>query len=224
MKFLKMIENMSKNKKFDFRSLISKLSIVGDYKFPLHHIMKIENYIINNGGIDRRKNLINLITAFALVQTKIPQLKLVITGQNRNFLPVLKKEIQRKKLTRKVIFTGFLKEEKLWGLLKNALCLCYPSKIEGFGLPIIEAFRTDTPVIASNIPILREIGNNACLFVDPNQPQVINQAIIKLAQTPKLQKELIARGRKRARIFSWKKTIKETTKIYNKFLKKNKTK
>jgi len=191
-----------------------------DNKAHLQFNLKKENYIINNGGIDRRKNLANLITAFALAQTKMPQLKLVITGQNQSFLPILKKEIQRKKLTKKVIFTGFLKEEALWELLKNALCLCYLSEIEGFGLPIIEAFRTNTPVITSNIPVLREIGGSACLFVDQNQPQAISQAIIKLAQTPKLQKELTARGKKRARIFSWKKTIKETIKIYNKVLEK----
>jgi len=191
-----------------------------DNKAHLQFGLKQKNYIINNGGIDKRKGLISLIAAFSLIQTKMPQLKLVITGQNQNFLPVLKREIQRKKLTKKVIFTGFLKEEALWELLKNALCLCYLSEIEGFGLPIIEAFRTDIPVIASNIPVLREIGDSACLFVDQNQSQAIAQAIIKLAQTPKLQKELIARGQKRALIFSWEKTIKETIKIYNKVLEK----
>jgi len=190
-----------------------------DDKVHLRFNLKKENYIINNGGIDRRKNLANLISAFALVQAKIPPIKLVITGQNRELLPILKKEIQQKKLTQKIIFTGFLKEETLWGLLKNALCLCYPSEAEGFGLPIIEAFHTNTPVIASDIPVLREIGDSACLFVNQNQPQKIAQAVIKLIQNPKLQKELITCGQKQARIFSWEKTIEKTIKIYNNLIK-----
>jgi len=189
-------------------------------KAYLQFNLKRKGYIINTGGIARRKNLINLIVAFALVQAKIPQLKLVITGQNKNLFPKLKKEVQRKGLTKKVVFTGFLPEEKLWGLLKNALCLCYPSRIEGFGLPVIEAFRARTPVIASNIPVLKEVGDSACLFVEQDKPQAIAQAIIRLAKDCQLQKKLIIYGQRRAEIFSWEKTIKKTIEVYRKIAEK----
>ena len=195
-------------------SLPKKLDDEAHLRFGL----KKGSYIINSGGIDKRKNLIKLIAAFALVQTKLPQLKLVITGHNENLLPILRGEVQKRKLNGKVIFTGFLKEKELWGLLKNALCLCYPSEIEGFGLPIIEAFRTGTPVIASDIPTFREVGNNAYLFVNQGRIEAIAQAIIRLAQTPKLQKKLITQGQEQAKTFSWDKTVKRTIEIYNEAL------
>jgi len=172
-------------------------------------------YIINNGGLDRRKNLPNLISAFTLAGKKMPRLKLVVTGDNQKLLPLLKKEVEEKKLTQKVIFTGFLEEKTLWGLLKNAFCLCYPSLAEGFGLPLIEAFRVNTPVITSNLPVLKEVGDEACLFVNPHQPQAIAQAIISL-QRKTLRQGLIISGQKQVQKFSWEKTVEETIKTYQK--------
>ena len=106
-----------------------------DEKAYVQFGLEKNKYIINNGGLDRRKNLPNLISAFALAEEKMPWLKLAVTGDNPKLLPLLKKEVEEKKLTQKVIFTGFLEEKTLWGLLKNAFCLCYPTLAEGFGLP-----------------------------------------------------------------------------------------
>ena len=108
-----------------------------------------------------------------------------------------------------------MEEKALWGLLKNAFCLCYPTLAEGFGLPLIEAFRTNTPVIASKLPVLKEVGDGACLFVNPRQPQAIAQAIISL-QNETLRQKLIISGQKQAQKFSWEKTIEETIKTYQK--------
>ena len=184
-----------------------------DEKAYVQFGLEKNKYIINNGGLDRRKNLPNLISAFALAEEKMPWLKLVVTGDNPKLLPLLKKEVEEKKLTQKVIFTGFLEEKALWGLLKNAFCLCYPTLAEGFGLPLIEAFRANTPVITSNLPVLKEVGDKACFFVNPHQPQAIAQAIINL-QNETLRQKLIISGQKQAQKFSWEKTIEETIKIY----------
>jgi len=192
-----------------------------DEKAYLHFDLERKKYLINNGGLDRRKNLPNLISAFALAERKMPWLKLVITGENPPLLPLLKKEVEEKKLTQKVIFTGFLEEKALWGLLKNALCLCYPTLAEGFGLPLIEAFRANTPVITSNLPVLKEVGDKACFFVNPHQPQAIAQAIINL-QNETLRQKLIISGQKQAQKFSWEKTIEETIKIYQEVSSKTK--
>jgi len=189
-----------------------------DEKACVQFGLRNNKYIINNGGLDRRKNLSNLISAFVLAGKKMPWLKLVVTGENPQLLPLLKKEVEEKKLTKKVIFTGFLEEKTLWGLLKNAFCLCYPTLAEGFGLPLIEAFRANTPVITSSLPVLKEVGDTACLFVNPHQPQAIAQAIISL-RNETLRQKLIISGQKQAQKFSWGKTVEETIKIYKKVIK-----
>ncbi len=189
-----------------------------DKKAYLRFGLEKNQYIINNGGVDQRKNLSTLIAAFSLLQRELPWLKLVITGENPNLMPLLEQETQKQQLTKKVIFTGFLEESTLWGLLKNAFCLCYPTLAEGFGLPLIEAFRAKTPVITSNLPVLKEAGGDACLFINPRHHEAIAQAIIKL-QDKNLRQKLIAAGQKQAQKFSQEKTINKIIRIYQEISK-----
>ncbi|MBP8591274.1 glycosyltransferase family 4 protein [Candidatus Shapirobacteria bacterium] len=184
-----------------------------DEKAYLRFGLEKNQYIINNGGVDQRKNISSLIAAFTLLQKELPFLRLVITGENQRLIPSLKQIVKNQQLTEKIIFTGFLEESALWGLLKNAFCLCYPTLAEGFGLPLIEAFRAKTPVVTSNLPVLKEVGDNACLFINPNRPKAIAQAIIKL-QDKNLRQKLTAAGQKQAQKFSQEKTIIETIKVY----------
>ena len=105
-----------------------------------------------------------------------------------------------------VIFTGRLEPEDLGSVLGSALAITYASIFEGFGIPIIEAFNAETPVITSNTSSMPEIAGDAALIVDPLSVQNIADAMKSVATDEKLRLKLIEKGRKRKNLFSWDKT------------------
>src|SRR6185437_7244145 len=96
---------------------------------------------------------------------------------------------------------------------KHALCYVLPSLYEGFGLPVLEAMQRDCPVITSNVSSLPEAGGDAALYIDPEDADDIAAKITKLIDDKKLREELIEKGRKQVKKFSWEKTAKETLDI-----------
>lgn len=168
-----------------------------------------QKYILNHGGLDIRKNIERLIKAFVLVHKEFPDLKLVITGKN----PYLKL-----KHDDSVIFTGYVDEKTLWALIKNAFCICYPSLTEGFGMPVLEGFKSGVPVICSNTTSLPEIAGDAALLVNPLKEKEIARAIIKVLSDEKLAQSMIEKGKKIAEKFTWEKTIEKTLEIYKSLL------
>lgn len=172
------------------------------------------DYIINNGGLDIRKNADGLIKAFALVHKKFPKLKLVITGENPRFKKELSKLVKDLDITDSVIFTGYVSENEMAGLIKNAKCLCYPSIIEGFGFPVLEAFSLGTPVIASNTSSIPEIAGDAAILVDPKITSQISEAVIKILSNKNLSVSLIKSGKERVKMFSWEKSAEEYLNLY----------
>ncbi len=164
-----------------------------------------QKYILNHGGIDIRKNIEKLIKAFTLVHKEFPDLKLVITGKN----PYLKL-----KYDESVIFTGYVDENTLWALIKNASCICYPSLTEGFGMPVLEGFKAGVPVVCSNTTSLPEIAGDAALLVNPLKEKEITEAIGKVLSDQKLAQSMIEKGKKQAKKFTWERTIEKTLEVY----------
>lgn len=179
------------------------------------------DYIINNGGLDIRKNTDGLIKAFALVHKKFPNLRLVLTGKNTRFENELIRLISNLELKDSVVFTGYVNDNRLASLVKNAKCLCYPSIIEGFGFPVLEAFSLGTPVVTSNSSSIPEIATNSALMVDPKSIAQISNAIIKLLTDENLRESLIKSGLKRVEMFSWEKSAKEYIVLYKQVLNEN---
>lgn len=177
-----------------------------------------KSYILNNGGIDLRKNLDNLIMAFSQICQNFPNIKLIITGENRAELNDLKKLAKRLKIKDKVIFTGYVKESRLWSLISNAKCVCYPSLMEGFGQPILEGFEAGVPVITSNITSMPEIAGKAAKLVNPNDKNEIAKALRDVLTDDKVAKEMIKKGYKKVAEYSWAKTAKKTLGIYNQLM------
>lgn len=173
------------------------------------------NYILNNGGIDIRKNLDILIRSFAIVHKEEHEYKLVITGQNEEILPKLKELVSKLHLQKTVIFVGYVDDWELASLLRYAKCLCYPSLNEGFGFPILEAFSYGVPVITSNTSSIPEIAKNASILVNPKNEKQITDAILTLLKDNKLAKKLRKTGLERVKKFSWRKTANEYLNLYN---------
>ncbi len=169
-----------------------------------------KSYILFIGTIQPRKNLERLIEAFSLL--KIENLKLVIAGKYGWSYQSILKTPDKLGITDKVTFTGYTNETEKYILLQNALVYVQPSITEGFGLPVLEAFAADIPVISSNGGALEELGLGDNLF-DPYDVKTINGKMSWVIDNSSVQKDLINRGKIKLREFSWLKAAKETYKI-----------
>jgi glycosyltransferase involved in cell wall biosynthesis len=102
--------------------------------------------------------------------------------------------------------TGFVGDDELAALYEHAMCLVFPSRTEGFGIPPLEAMAKGCPVISSNAASLVEVGGDAVIYVDPDDGARWKDAIIGLAGNADLRATLTAKGRQRAALFSWKRS------------------
>jgi len=164
-------------------------------------------YFVFIGSLHPRKNLVNLFRAFDLFKKSNPSaVKLLIVGAKKWWTRDIDIAYNRMVFSDDVVFTGRLSIEELSGVLGAALALTYVSYFEGFGIPIVEAFRCDVPVITSNVTSMPEVAGDAALFVDPFKPESIAEALYKAYQYESIRKELIVRGRRRKDLFSWQQT------------------
>lgn len=145
------------------------------------------------------KNETGMVQAFA--RANLPEnTRLLFTGEAS---PTLLELANSLGISNRIIFAGKVSEDDLASLYRGALCLVFPSFYEGFGLPIIEAFASGTPVITSNVTSMPEIAGDAALLVDPNNVGEIAAAIEKLYDSAELRAELVQRGFKRVANFTW---------------------
>jgi glycosyltransferase involved in cell wall biosynthesis len=107
---------------------------------------------------------------------------------------------------RNVHSAGYVSDDDLAALYEGALCLAFPSKTEGFGIPPLEAMTRGCPVISSNVASLIEVGGDAVVYVDPDHGDGWRDAIIGLSANDSLRATMAAQGRTRAALFSWKRS------------------
>ena len=166
-------------------------------------------YFMFVGSLHPRKNLSRLFQAFdrfkSLSQTEV---KLLIVGEKRWWTGPIAEAYDSMHFKNDVIFTGRMSAEDLHQVTAAALASVYVSYFEGFGIPILEAFRCNTPVITSNVTSMPEVAQNAALLVDPFSVESIAQAMTKMMDE-EVRKDLIEKGQKRALDFSWDKTAEE---------------
>lgn len=161
-------------------------------------------YFVFIGSLHPRKNLVNLFRAFDLFKKSNPsEVKLLIVGARKWWTSDIDFAYNRMVFSDDIIFTGRLSVDELSGVLGAALALTYVSYFEGFGIPIVEAFRCDVPVITSNVTSMPEVAGDAALYVDPFNPESIAEALYKAYQYESIRKELIVRGRRRKDLYSW---------------------
>jgi len=172
--------------------------------------------IVFVGAMDPRKNLLNLIEAFKIVHTKEPNVSLVLAGRRGHDFPALKKSVDKNNLHTNVKVLDYLSLRELKRLYRAGTIFAFPSYCEGFGLPLLEAMISGMPVVASNRTALPEIAGEAALYFDPDKPQEMAAAILKLLEDNELREMFIELGKKRAKEFDWGKTAKSTLSFYQK--------
>lgn len=180
-----------------------------------YHIDK--PFILYTGVWRDHKNIVNLIKAFHILRTKYSaNLKLVLTGKPDPAYPEVKEVIEKLNLGEDVVLTGLVPEGELIDLYNLAMLYIFPSFYEGFGLPILEAFACETPVVASHSSCIPEIcGEGNAVFFDPHSPENIAETINNTLNDDALRTRLINRGKARLNDFSWQKMAEKTLNLYN---------
>lgn len=162
------------------------------------------------GKFSQRRNLPALVRAFAEVRRAgAADHTLVLVGRNHLRLPL--EELARELgLGRAVRLLGEVPDEDLWGLYRAAQVFAYPSDYEGFGLPILEALAAGTPVLTLDNEPLREVAGDAALLLPSGDADVLAEGLTRLIADEGLRRDYAARGRERARGYSWRETADRT--------------
>lgn len=177
-------------------------------------------YLLFVGMLEPRKNITGIFHAFEMLDEQHKkEIKLVIVGEKGWMYQHIFNYVTEHKLENNVIFTGYVPDDELPVLYKNAICFLYPSFYEGFGIPIIEAMASGCPVITSNTSSLKEIAGNAAVLVEPNDTNAINKAIVEIITNKKKREELRIKGKKQAKNFSWQTMAEKTKEVYSVVLK-----
>ena len=166
-------------------------------------------YFMFVGSLHPRKNLARLFTAFDLFKSQTPSdVKLLIVGEKRWWSEPIQQAYEKMRFQGDVIFAGRLSAEDLHKVTASALASVYVSYFEGFGIPILEAFKCDTPVITSNVTSMPEVADDAALLVDPFSESSIAEAMTEMLDETK-RAELIEKSRERREAFSWDKAAED---------------
>jgi len=171
-------------------------------------------YFLHVGVLEKRKNLVRLVEAFAQLHAVYPAYKLVLVGNTPvklqlNDAPFIQEAITKLGLQEAVVRLGYLESDALATIYNHAFAYCLPSLNEGFGLPVLEAFHFKLPLICANASALPEVAGDAALFFDPNDITSIAAAMLQLVENPNLVHQLIEKGQSRQLHFSWHKAAKE---------------
>lgn len=166
-------------------------------------------YVLWVGTIEPRKNLPRLIEAFTLVDN--PDVDLILVGPrgwNESVRPLVARARGRVKTL------GFVPHDDLAGLYAGARVFCFPSLLEGFGFPVLEAMAQGTPVVTSRATSTEEIAGEAALLVDPRDPSDIARAIRSILEDEAVAARLGADGRKRAAEYTWARSASALAAVY----------
>ena len=165
---------------------------------------KAGKYVLMVGTLEPRKNYPRAIEAFAIFRKQgFSDWRLLIAGGPGWGSDDVKKEIDHLELRDAVRVMGQVSDEALIGLYRDAGALFFPSLYEGFGFPILEAMASGCPVVTSNRSSMAEVGDGAVQLVDPLDPPSMAAGLTAVAGDASRRAELAAKGRIRARDFSW---------------------
>lgn len=163
-----------------------------------------KEYFLYAGAIHPRKNLMNLLKAFSVFKKRQQAgMKLVLAGRLAWKYKAFAESLKTYKYRDDVVLTGYLDEKEMAAITAAAYALVYPSMLEGFGVPVLEAMRCDVPVITSSGTSMQEIAGEAALFSDPNDHLAIAENMMRLYKDENLRNQLIEKGRIVAASYSW---------------------
>lgn len=193
----------------DIHFIYQRHRALDDQTTPILEKLELQkrSYFLHVGFFEARKDLITLVKAFLPIQQHYKDLKLVLVGKtnygkSHKVIDEIEAFISAQGLSEAVIMPGFLPKEDLPTLYKNALAYVFPSKDEGFGIPILEAFQFGAPVIVSDAGALKEIGGEAVVEFPVGDVVELSKVMKRFVGDEALRKNYMAKGKKRSLDFS----------------------
>ena len=207
-----------------YDQLLDKKILLGKIEQVLQKYHITRPYIFYLGGFDIRKNVKNLVLAFAKVNKNIPE-NLILAGgvfspQKRLYADYyeLPDIIKRNRLQGRVALCGPIEVEDLPALYQGASFFVSPSRAEGFNIPVLQALASGKAVACSNVSATKEIAGKCALMFDPDKIEEIADSLYTLSRDKKTRNDYEQKAFSRAREFSWDKSARELLKIYEEFI------
>ncbi|MGZ4131494.1 MAG: glycosyltransferase family 4 protein, partial [Actinomycetota bacterium] len=181
-------------------------------------------YVVFLGGLEPRKNLEGLVTAFGLLEDR--RAALVVAGGAVRWAPDYAGRVDAAiaalpaDARERVIRTGYVPDADRRALLSGAEVLAYPSRYEGFGFPVLEGFAANVPVLTSSASSLPEVAGDAAVLVDPEDPAAIARGLEELLGDEDLRNMLRAAGTVRVATFTWERAARETAAVLRRALER----
>jgi glycosyltransferase involved in cell wall biosynthesis len=170
------------------------------------------NYALFVGAIQPRKDPVAAVEALALTNG---DLRLILVGPEKQEAERVRDAVRRLGLEQRVELAGHVARDELAALYRGARCLVFPSRYEGFGLPIVEAMASGTPVVATRAGAVPEVAGEAAVLVEPGNVAALAEGIDRAIAD---RERLAAAGLERARQFSWAETARLTLQVYRELL------
>ena len=183
-----------------------------------------DNFVLYLSGFDIRKQLNRLLLAYTYVgPSQGEAAPLVIGGREpawgSRMFPDMRQYAHDLNIEDYVRWIGYVDEADKPSLYRLASVFVYPSIYEGFGLPPLEAMASGTPVVACDIPVVREVVGDAAYLVEQDNERQMGAAILSLLLQQPLQEQLVQRGLSQATRFSYRKTARETLSVYERVMR-----
>ena len=187
----------------------------GPHFHPINPLRAINPmpYILMVGDLQPRKNHLGAIRAFAAFARHGYRLR--IAGRETPFAAEIRREAAASGAGERIDFLGYVPDADLPALYRGAQCCLYPSFYEGFGLPVLEAMACGTPVVTSRGTALEEVADGAAILAEPSDPREIALAMEAAIER---RSSLSAAGLRRARMFSWTESARETVRAFREAL------
>jgi glycosyltransferase involved in cell wall biosynthesis len=174
-------------------------------------------FIMYLGRPQPHKNLARLISAYAQLKQKYPDIKLVLAGRKDAMYELHEQRIIKENIP-DVVFTDYISDQQLRWLYEHCAVYVFAALSEGFGLPALEAMLHGAPVASSNATCLPEVYGDAAHYFDPTSVDDMARAIEDILVDENLRKDLITKGAVQAKKYSWQHMAEQTLAIYNKVL------
>ncbi|HPZ10225.1 MAG TPA: glycosyltransferase family 1 protein [Candidatus Eremiobacteraeota bacterium] len=179
----------------------------------------LEKYILFLGVLEPRKNICRLIRAYASLPAYLRNnYKLIIAGSEGWLYKDIYSLVRELSLSERVVFTGEVPDNELPALYRGASLFVYPSLMEGFGIPPLEAMACGIPVIASNTSCFPEVLADGALLINPLDEEELSHSMVRVLTDKELSSELVSKGIKRASLFSWEDSARRTLEVYRELL------
>ncbi len=182
-------------------------------------------YLLHVGVFEKRKNIPTLLQAFKQLKEAGYPHQLVLVGKgngkmNSDDTQNILATIESLELTDQVVMPGYIPDEQLGQVYQHASLYVFPSINEGFGIPILEAFQHDVPILVANNTCLPEVGGDAVIQFNPYEATDLFKKISLVLNDPALQATMKEKGRARLQAFNWEKTATQLLAVFEQAIRK----